>query len=64
MLQLSAFTPSIRARTRPRTVEALYKADHPRGIDRYIDFFGDGFAGDAEPTPAEAHDETLLRSLV
>jgi hypothetical protein len=20
----------------------LYKADHPRAIDRYIDFFGDG----------------------
>jgi hypothetical protein len=24
----------------PRDV--LYKADHPRAIDRYIDFFGDG----------------------
>jgi hypothetical protein len=22
--------------------DQLYKADHPRGIDRYIDFFGDG----------------------
>ena len=22
--------------------DLLYKADHPRAIDRYIDFFGDG----------------------
>lgn len=22
--------------------EQLYKADHPRPVDRYIDFFGDG----------------------
>jgi hypothetical protein len=26
--------------------DLLYKADRPRGIDRYIDFFGDGAPGD------------------
>ncbi len=25
-----------------RAHDLLYKADHPRVIDRYIDFFGDG----------------------
>ena len=40
--------------------EMLYKADHPRGIDRYIDFFGDD-------QPAEASldrcGDVLLESL-
>ena len=27
---------------RGRMREALYKVDHPRWIDSYIDFFGDG----------------------
>ena len=27
--------------------DLLYKADHPRVIDRYIDFFGDGVLADA-----------------
>jgi hypothetical protein len=26
--------------------DLLYKADHPRAIDRYIDFFGDGALSD------------------
>ena len=26
--------------------DLLYKADRPRGIDRYIDFFGDGALSD------------------
>jgi hypothetical protein len=26
--------------------DLLYKADHPRAIDRYIDFFGDGASTD------------------
>ena len=25
-----------------RTHDPLYKADYPRAIDRYIDFFGEG----------------------
>jgi hypothetical protein len=32
----SALEPETEAR------EPLYKADHPRAIDRHIDFFGDG----------------------
>ena len=26
--------------------DLLYKADRPRAIDRHIDFFGDGLAGE------------------
>jgi hypothetical protein len=28
---------------------AQFKVDHPRAIDRYIDFFGDGIATGAQP---------------
>jgi hypothetical protein len=38
-----------RVRERPRGRELLYKVDHPRGIDRYIDFFGDGAAAVVDP---------------
>lgn len=30
------------AATRALDRDSLYKADHPRWIDRYIDFFGTG----------------------
>lgn len=40
--------------------DLFYKADHPRPIDAYIDFFGDG-AG--RPAPADCCGELLLRSL-
>jgi hypothetical protein len=41
--------------------EQLYKADHPRSIDRYIDFFGDG-APRAE-ADADRSGELVLESL-
>ena len=40
----------------------LFKADHPRAIDRYIDYFG----GAADPLPASddgACGDTLLERL-
>jgi hypothetical protein len=50
----------VRARERGRRRGWLYKADYPRHIDRYIDFFGTGSrqAG----LPAVIHD-VVLRSL-
>lgn len=41
--------------------DLFYKADHPRSIDHYIDFFGDGAPG-VEPT-ADLCGEALLASL-
>lgn len=39
-------TPSVAAssywRERRPACELFYKPDHPRAIDRYIDFFGEG----------------------
>jgi hypothetical protein len=40
-----AYSESRQAVSTARSAEArnrLYKADHPRAIDRYIDFFGEG----------------------
>jgi len=37
----------------------LYKSDHPRGIDRYIDFFGDGMLSDV----GDGCGELFLESL-
>jgi hypothetical protein len=39
----------------------LYKTDHPRRIDQYIDFFGDGAAGRA--VIPDCCGELLLGSL-
>lgn len=33
-----------RAQARSRRARSLYKPDHPRSIDRYIDYFGNGGA--------------------
>lgn len=41
--------------------DLLYKADHPRRIDGYIDFFGDGAPSRA--LIADRCGELLLRSL-
>lgn len=41
--------------------ELLYKTDHPRRIDAYIDFFGDGAASRA--VIADRCGELLLGSL-
>ena len=40
-------------------VDALFKSDGPRTIDRYIDYFG----GDGTPSPAETGDETLVEAV-
>lgn len=46
MSQFSAVSsiapPPPRRYESPGARALLYKADHPRGIDRYINFFGDG----------------------
>lgn len=39
--------------------EQLYKADHPRAIDRHIDFFGDGVMSDV----GDGCGELFLESL-
>jgi hypothetical protein len=39
--------------------ELLYKADHPRPIDRHIDFFGDGALSDV----GDGCGELFLESL-
>jgi len=39
--------------------ELLYKSDHPRAIDRYIDFFGDGMVSDV----GDGCGELFLESL-
>ncbi len=40
-------------------VDAFFKSDRPRTIDRYIDYFG----GDGTPSPAETGDETLVEAV-
>ena len=40
--------------------DLLYKADHPRPIDRHIDFFGDGVLSDVA---GDRCGELLLESL-
>ena len=40
--------------------DLLYKADHPRAIDQYIDFFGDGVLSDAS---CDGCGELFLESL-
>jgi hypothetical protein len=51
--------------TAARSTEArnrtLYKADHPRDIDRYIDFFGEGVA---RPQVSEDRCGDLLLGLL
>ena len=60
MSQLRAVQPA--AGYEPRGArELLYKADHPRGVDRYIDFFGDG--PPAVEASADRCGEVLLESL-
>lgn len=39
---LHALAPAPVAEPEAEVRDLLYKADRPRGIDRYIDFFGDG----------------------
>jgi hypothetical protein len=41
--------------------EWLYKDDHPRDIDRYIDFFGDGLS--RTEADADGCGEVFLESL-
>jgi hypothetical protein len=43
------------------TREWLYKGDRPRGIDRYIDFFGDGLS--RAQADADGCGEIFLESL-
>ena len=50
-----AARPAARARALDR--RWLYKDDHPRRIDRYVDFFGTGRRDVAVPAPS------ALRSL-
>ena len=50
-----AYTTSTRSTLAPEGREArdlLFKADHPRAIDEFIDFFGG-----ATDTPADEHDD-------
>jgi hypothetical protein len=39
---------------------APFKLDHPRAIDRYIDFFGEGTARDRELRAAFAHGQIVV----
>jgi len=39
---------------------APLKLDHPRPIDRYIDFFGEGTARDNELRAAFAHEQIVV----
>ena len=57
MIHLSE-TPSRTDETRPQRAH-LYKTDHPRGIDRHIDFFGDRTA----QAEADRCGEVVLESL-
>jgi hypothetical protein len=43
-----------------RVRDLLYKADHPRRIDTYIDFFGDGAA---RPEEVDCCGDLLLGSF-
>ena len=42
-----AVAPRALAGSTADACDQLYKADHPRAVDRYIDFFGDGVASEA-----------------
>ena len=42
---IDALAPAFRHPLSDGGCNALYKADHPRAIDRYIDFFGTGLTG-------------------
>jgi hypothetical protein len=52
---------SVTRAERDRERHWLYKTDHPRRIDRYIDFFGTGRARPDGPTAGAAL--LVLRSL-
>ena len=45
--------------SRPEARELLFKPDHPRAIDQYIDYFGG--AGEA---PAETDDDSCGEALL
>ena len=53
-----AVAPSV-AESTAGARELLYKSDHPRAIDRYIDFFGDGMLSDV----GDGCGELFLESL-
>ena len=48
------------AETPAASRDVLYKADHPRAIDRFIDFFGDGERGEVA---ADRCGDLFLQSL-
>ena len=54
-----AVAPMARSRSTADACDLLYKADHPRAVDRYIDFFGDGVLSDA----GDGCGELFLESL-
>jgi hypothetical protein len=55
-------TPAASPATRAREARRLFfKADHPRSIDRYIDYFGG--AGGAAALGADVCGDTLLERL-
>ena len=56
----AVLSTAVPARPALEARELLYKADHPRVIDRYIDFFGEGLLADADP---DGCGERLLESL-
>ena len=61
MAHLRALSTLSTPRSREASIrEQLYKADHPRRIDTYIDFFGDGAV---EGAVFDRRGELLLRSL-
>jgi len=43
---LQPLAPAPAAEPEAEVRDLLFKADHPRPIDRYIDFFGDGALSD------------------
>lgn len=55
-------TQTAAASTRARDARRLlFKADHPRGIDRYIDYFGG--AGGTQAAADDRCGDTLLERL-
>jgi hypothetical protein len=52
----TSFTGSVASDTRPEIRELLFKPDHPRGIDRYIDYFG----GTEESADADEDTESAV----
>jgi hypothetical protein len=55
-----AVAPRALAGSTAEACDQLYKADHPRAIDRHIDFFGDGVLSDAS---CDGCGELFLESL-